>query len=65
MKSKYFESTDTLYIELCQAAVDETRDLDENTLLYLDGGGRLCAVTIEHDRERMSVPEFSFSQTPT
>lgn len=64
MKSKYFESTDTLYIELCQAPVDETRDLYENTLLDLGGGGRLCAITIEQARERMSVPEFSFPQAP-
>ena len=64
MKIKYFESTDTLYIELYQAAVDETRDLDDNTLLDLDGEGRLCAITIEHARERMSIPEFSFEQVP-
>ena len=64
MKIKYFESTDTLYIELYQAAVDETRDLDANTLLDLDGEGRLCAITIEHARERMSIPEFSFEQVP-
>ena len=62
MKIKYFESTDTLYIELYPAAVDETRDLDENTLLDLDGEGRLCALTIEHARDRMTIPEFSFEQ---
>ena len=42
MKIKYFRDTDTLYIELCPAEVSETRDLDENTLLDLDGEGR-CA----------------------
>lgn len=62
MKIRYFENTDTLYIELYQADVDETRDLDENTLLDLDGDGRLCAITIEHARERMAIPEFSFEQ---
>ena len=62
MKIRYFESTDTLYIELYPADVDETRDLDENTLLDLDGEGRLCAITIEHDRERMTIPGFSFEQ---
>ena len=64
MKIKYFESTDTLYIELYPAAVDETRDLDENTLLDLDGEGHLCALTIEHARDRMTIPEFSFEQVP-
>ena len=46
MKIRYFETTDTLYIELYPADVDETRDLDENTLLDLDAEGRLCAITI-------------------
>ena len=62
MKIKYFESTDTLYIELYPAEVDETRDLDENTLLDLDGEGRLCAITIEHAGDRMTIPGFSFEQ---
>lgn len=62
MKIKYFETTDTLYIELYPADVDETRDLDENTLLDLDAEGRLCAITIEHAGERMTIPEFSFEQ---
>ena len=62
MKIRYFESTDTLYIELYPADVDETRDLDEDTLLDLDRDGRLCAITIEHARERMTIPGFSFEQ---
>ena len=64
MKIKYFQGTDTLYIELCPAEVDETRDLGENTLLELDGEGRLCAITIEHASDRMAVPSFSFEQIP-
>ena len=36
MKVKYFEDTDTLYIELRPAQIAETKDLDENTLLDLD-----------------------------
>ena len=64
MKVKYFSDTDTLYIELYAAAVDETRDLDENTLLDLDAIGRLCAITIEHASTRMDVPAFSYEQFP-
>lgn len=64
MKIKYFRDTDTLYIELCPAEVEETRELDENTLLDLDGEGRLCAMTIEHASERMTIPDFSYEQVP-
>ena len=35
MKVRYFEETDTLYIELRDGSVAETRDLDENTLCLL------------------------------
>ena len=64
MKVKYFSDTDTLYIELYTAAVEETRDLDENTLLDLDDSGRLCAIAIEHASARMDIPAFSFEQVP-
>ncbi|MCX8087321.1 MAG: DUF2283 domain-containing protein [Rhodocyclaceae bacterium] len=62
MKIKYFQDTDTLYIELKAARIAEARDLDENTLLELDEAGNLCAITIEHARERAEIPSFSFEQ---
>ncbi len=64
MKIKYFRDTDTLYIELWPAEVDETRDLNEDTLLELDGDGRLCAITIEHASDRIAIPSFSYEQIP-
>lgn len=48
MKVKYFEDTDTLYIEFLAEAIVQARDLDENTLLELDVEGRVCAMTMEH-----------------
>lgn len=62
MKIKYFQDTDTLYIEFRPDRVAETRDLDENTLLELDADGQVCAITIEHARERADIPRFSFEQ---
>jgi len=62
MKIKYFEDTDTLYIEFRPAAVLETKDLDENTILDLDGDGKICAITIEHAREHTQIPAFSYEQ---
>ncbi len=62
MKIKYFQDTDTLYIELRPAVVAETRDLDENTLVELDEAGGLCAITVEHASERAGWPSFSFEQ---
>jgi uncharacterized protein YuzE len=62
MKIKYFQDTDTLYIEFRTAEVSETRDLDENTQLDIDKDGNICAMTIEHARDRADIPHFSFEQ---
>jgi uncharacterized protein YuzE len=62
MKIKYFQDTDTLYIEFRQGPISETKDLDENTLLDLDDKGQVCAITMEHARERADIPTFSFEQ---
>ena len=60
MKIKYFQQTDTLYIEFKPADIAETRDLDENTLLDLDRDENICAMTIEHAKGRTDVPHFSY-----
>lgn len=62
MNIKYFQDTDTLYIEFRKGEVTETRDLDENTLLDVDAAGQIVAMTIEHARERADIPQFSFEQ---
>ncbi len=62
MKIKYFQDTDTLYIEFKPGEVLETKDLDENTVLELDGEGNICAITVEHAKERADIPYFSFEQ---
>lgn len=62
MKIKYFQDTDTLYIEFRATKVVESRDLDENTLLDLDKDGNICAITVEHAKDRADIPHFSFEQ---
>lgn len=62
MKIKYFQDTDTLYIEFKSVNVSESMDLDENTLLDLDSEGNICGITVEHARDRADIPQFSFEQ---
>lgn len=62
MRIRCFADTDTLYIEFRAAEVSESRDLDESTLAEYDGHGNLCALTVEHARERADIPRFSFEQ---
>ncbi len=62
MRIKYFQDTDTLYIEFRSVEVAETKDLDENTLLDLDRDGNICGITIEHAGDRAEIPKFSYEQ---
>ena len=62
MKMKYFQDTDTLYIEFKLGKITESKDLDENTVLDLDAEGNICAITIEHTKDRTDIPQFSFEQ---
>lgn len=55
MKIRYFEDTDTLYIEFRDEGIVETRDLDENTTIDVDATGNLLAITFEHASERTDV----------
>ncbi len=64
MKIRYFEDTDTLNIEFRRGELLESKDLDENTILDLDRDGNICAITIEHARERTEIPSFSYEQVP-
>ncbi len=60
MKVRYFPDTDTLLMQLRDSPIAETRDLDENTTLDLDGHGRICAITIEHATRRAGGPELTY-----
>lgn len=62
MKIRYFEDTDTLYIEFKAGAVTDARDLDEDTLIELDDAGQVLAITIEHAQSRPEIPTFSYEQ---
>ena len=63
MKIRYFQDTDTLYIEFRTAQVAATRDLDENTLLDVDDEGNICGITVEHAQKRVEdIPHVSFEQ---
>ena len=62
MKIKYFEDTDTLYIEFREAEIVETRDYDDNTLVDIDTAGLVCGITVEHAKQRVDLPGFSYEQ---
>ncbi len=60
MKVKYFEDTDTLYVELSDSAVAETKELNENIYVDVDADGRVVSLTIEHARATSGKLDFSY-----
>lgn len=59
MKLKYFDDTDTLYIEFRSLEIVQSKDLDENTVLDLDADGNVCAITFEHASARTDVQQIT------
>ena len=62
MKIRYFAETDTLYVELNDNPVAETREVNEDTLLDFDVNGNLVAISLEHARGVTDLSEFSLLQ---
>lgn len=62
MKIKYFQDTDTMYIEFRAADIVESKDLDQDTVIDLDASGQICAITLEHASKRADIQAFSFEQ---
>jgi uncharacterized protein YuzE len=40
----------------------ETRDYDDNTLVDIDTTGQICGITLEHAKQRVDLPVFSYEQ---
>ncbi len=60
MKVKYFADTDTLYVELSNSEVAETKELNENVYVDLDAEGRVVSLTIEHAKAASGKLDFSY-----
>lgn len=51
MKVRYFEDTDTLYIELSDREPAQTEELNDNVLLELDKDGKVVGLTYRAGQE--------------
>jgi uncharacterized protein YuzE len=60
MKVRYFEDTDTLYIELSDREPAQTEELNDNVLLELDKDGKVIGLTIEHAKQAQGKLDFSY-----
>jgi uncharacterized protein YuzE len=62
MKIKYFADTDTALIEMKERPVEETIEINENLYIDVDKDGNVVSITIEHAKENMNLPEFSYEE---
>ena len=62
MRIKYFEDTDTILVELSNKPPVETRELNENIYLDLDGEGGVTSITIEHASAAGDISEFLYQR---
>jgi len=62
MKIKYFSDTDTALMEFSEKEVAETREVSENIYIDLDEDGNLVNLTVEHAKERASLPQVDVEE---
>lgn len=62
MKIKYFSDTDTALMELNDNPVESTLEINENVSMDVDKEGKVVTITIEHAKDSMSLPEFSYQE---
>ncbi len=64
MTIRYFEDTDTLYVEFQDRPIVETRNLDENTTIDMDAEGNVLAITFEHASTRTDLRHLTVEGIP-
>lgn len=62
MQIKYFQDTDTLLINFNNNQVFETKDINDNILVELDGNGNVVSMTLEHAKNVADINDFSYQQ---
>jgi uncharacterized protein YuzE len=64
MKLSYFPETDSLYIDLADAASVESREVSEGVVLDYDAGGKLVGIDIDHASNKVNLKTITLSQLP-
>jgi len=62
MKVRYFEDTDTAFVEIGTTAAHETRELGPDLYIDLDAEGRVVSITIEHASGQGGLNDVTFER---
>jgi uncharacterized protein YuzE len=62
MQIKYFQDTDTLMINFNDSQIQETKEINENVLVELDGNGNIVSITLEHAKSIANINDLNYQQ---
>ena len=61
---KYFQETDSLYIELAQRPGFDTRDIEEGIVVDIDVKGHAIGIVIDQASKHMSLNKLNLRRLP-
>lgn len=64
MKFKYYQETDSLYIDLISKPGTDSKEVADGVVVDLDSEGNIVGIDIDHASKRVDLEELSFSKMP-
>lgn len=64
MKLKYYEDTDSLYIDLSGNPSAESKEVSEGVVLDYDAQGNLVGIDIDNARSKVALEKLVLSSLP-
>jgi uncharacterized protein YuzE len=64
MKMKYYQDTDSLYIDLSESPSVESKEVSEGVVLDYDAKGNLVGIDIDNAKSRVTLEKLVVSCLP-
>ena len=64
MKMKYYEDTDSLYIDLSESPSTESKEVSEGVVLDYDAQGNLVGIDIDNAKRKVALERLVVSSLP-
>jgi len=65
MKLKYYQETDSLYIDLSSKPSAETKEISDGIALDYDADGNIAGIDIDNASNKMDLHEVTLSSMPS
>lgn len=65
MNLRYYEDTDSLYIDLVLKPSSDGREVSEGVVLDYDADGNLVGIDIDNASQKLELKEVNLSSLPT